>query len=100
MVSSEENSAHRSNETSPQVSDTTKTIAVEQRLLAPVIEEISAAWWELRRRYTMTVRGHRLGTRDRTLRFFTRRGLERAHQAYLDAHRRVYRYWYQDIPIT
>jgi len=99
MVSSEENSAHRSNETSPQVSDTTKTIAVEQRLLAPVIEEISAAWWELRRRYTMTVRGHRPG-RERVMRFFTRRGLQRAHDAYIEAHRRVYRYWYSNIPIT
>lgn len=75
-------------------------MVVDQKLLAPVIEEISAAWWELRRRYTMTVRGHREDARDRVMRFFTRRGLKRAHDAYLEAHRRVYQFWYSGIPIS
>lgn len=107
-VSNEDNSAHRSlgsahrSETPspwPHGLETTETISVPHSLLAPVIGEISTAWWELRRRYTMTVRGHRPG-RERVMRFFTRRGLQRAHDAYLEAHRRVYRYWYSDVPIT
>lgn len=103
-MSSVEDSAHRSPGSAHRSSAggedaVTETIAVAQLLLAPVIEEISAAWWEIRRRYTMTVRGHRPG-RERVMRFFTRRGLQRAHEAYIEAHRRVYRYWYSDVPIT
>ena len=103
-VSTVDTSAHRSSDSAHRSAaggrnEVTETIAVSQILLAPVIGEISAAWWEFRRRYVMTVRGHRPG-RERVMRFFTRRGLERAHDAYIEAHRRVYRYWYSNIPIT
>ena len=100
----EEKSAHRSSDSAHRSeaggrNEVTETQSVPQILLAPVIGEISAAWWEFRRRYVMTVRGHRPG-RERVMRFFTRRGLQRAHDAYIEAHRRVYRYWYSNIPIT
>lgn len=103
-VSVLQNSAHRSSGSAHGSSaggadEVTETMSVPQTLLAPVIGEISAAWWEFRRRHTLTVRGHCPG-RTRVRRFFTRRGLERAHAAYLAAHRRVYRYWYSDVPIT
>ena len=101
-VSTLEHSAHRSSESAHRSAaggEVEKTLAVEKILLAPVIEETSTAWWTLRRRHVMTVRGHRPG-RTRVRRFFTRRGLERAHAAYLAAHRRVYRYWYSHVPIT
>lgn len=103
-VSTMDNSAHRSSDSAHRSeaggrNETTETLSVPQILMAPVIGEISAAWWELRRRYTMTVRGHR-PERERVMRFFTRRGLKRAHKAYIEAHRRVYQYWYSDIPIT
>ena len=98
MVFVDENSAHRSS--SPQVSDSESTQAFPAGLLAPVLGEISAAWWELRRRYTMVSRSRRYGERERVKRFFTRKGRDRAMRAYLEAHRRVYRYWYSDVPIT
>jgi len=98
----EEKSAHRSSDSAHRSeaggrNEVTATIAVPVGLLAPVIEETSTAWWEFRRRYTMTVRGHRPG-RERVMRFFTRRGLKRAHNAYLDAHARIYRFCYPAAP--
>lgn len=102
-VSILDDSAHRSSESAHRSAagcGVTETLSVPQSLLAPVIEEISTAWWRLRRRYVMTVQGHRHDGRVRVMRFFTKRGLRRAHEAYLEAHRRVYRYWYSDIPIT
>lgn len=103
-VSLEEKSAHRSSGSAHRSGAdgeeaVTETIAVPVGLLAPVIEETSSSWWRFRRRHTMTMRGHRYGG-ERVMRFFTRRGLQRAHDAYIEAHRRVYRYWYSDIPIT
>ena len=103
LGSAQENSAHRSSESAHRSAaggEVTETIAVSQTLLAPVLGEISAAWWGLRKRYTMTSRSRRYGESERVMRFFTRKGRDRAMRAYLDAHRRVYRYYSAHVPIT
>ena len=105
-MSSVEESAHRSSDSAHRSGPggdeaVTNTVTIPLLMLAPVLGEIAAAWWQMiLPRYTMHVRGHRLGERVRVLRFYTRRGRDRAMHAYLDAHRRVYRYWHSGIPIT
>lgn len=83
-------SAHRSPMPWPRKIAIATTLSVPQIELAPVFRDIEAKWWEFQKRYTITMRGHRVDDEFRTLRFYTRRARDRAMYRYLAAHRRVY----------
>jgi hypothetical protein len=73
------------------ITETMKVAAIE---LAPVFADLDAQWWELQKRFTLTMRGHRPDSPVRVMRFYTRRARTRAMNRYLDAHRRVYGWFF------